>query len=161
MPSPLAILGILLAISVAGNALLAKLYVGAREDVAAITQKHSSFVAGVKVAGEKAEKDAKDRTAAEKLSKEKADAENAKTAAANAAAIAVVRHQRDSARSAFLSSTPPGSRCPDGQACFNRAEYQRAYGKLVADLRAIADEGTAVATDLNTARKWAQGATAH
>ena len=161
MPSPLLIVGILLAISVAGNALLSKLYVGAKQDVAAITQKHNSFVAQVKVEGERSEAEAKARTAAEKLSKEQADAENKKSAAANAASIAELRHQRDSARRAFLSSSPPGSVCPDGQACFLKADFERAYGKLVADLRGIADQGTAVTIDLDTAKKWALSATPH
>lgn len=153
--SPMVILGILLAISVAGNGLLAKLYVGAKEDLAAETQRFKSFKAQVQVEGEKAEKEAKERTAAELKSKETADAENARTVAANARTIAELRHQRDSARSAFLSAAPTGSKCADNQACFDRAEYVRAHGELVKSLRGFADEGTAVTTDLDTAKRWA------
>ena len=59
MPSPTVILGILLALSVAANGILAKLYVGAREDVARVTQAFASFKAQVKVEGEQAAAKAK------------------------------------------------------------------------------------------------------
>lgn len=153
--SPMVILGILLAISVAGNGLLAKLYVGAKEDLAAETQRFKSFKAQVQVEGEKAEKEAKERTAAEKKEKENADAENARTVAAHLSTIAELRHQRDSARRAFLSTPPTGSKCPDGQTCFDRADYLGAHGILVKGVRGLADEGTAVTDDLNTAKRWA------
>ena len=58
MPSPTIILGLLLALAVAGDALLAKLYVGAKQDVARVQQAYDSFKAQVKVEGEEAQKKA-------------------------------------------------------------------------------------------------------
>ena len=157
VPSPTIILALLLALSVASDALLAKLYVGSQKEVARVQQAYDSFVAQVKVQGEEAQKKAAATEMADKLRKDTADAENKATAAANARTIAELRHQRDSATRGFLSSTPANSRCPPEQTCFNAAELQRAYGEHVKVLRGLADEGTAVVTDLDTARKWAQG----
>lgn len=153
--SPLAIMGLLLALAVAGDALLAKLYVGAKADVARIQQAYDSFVAQERALGEKAKAEAEATKKADIVAREKADAENAAAVARLNTTIGELRHQRDSARSAFLSAAPAGSKCPQGQACFDRAEFERAYGGLVKELRGLADEGTAVTTDLNTAKRWA------
>ncbi len=61
------------------------------------------------------------------------------------------------AASGRLPAAPSGSKSPEGQACFDRAELQRAYGKLVEELRAIAAEGSEVEAALKTAREWANG----
>lgn len=66
-----------------------------------------------------------------------------------------VRHERDSARSAFLSAAPAGSKCPDGQICVDRAEYLGAYRGLISEVRSAGDEGSEVTVDLNTAKLWA------
>lgn len=150
------ILVLLLALATAGDAILAKLYVGAKQESARIEQAFNSFKAQVKVEGEKAALEAKTREMQDKLRKDTADAENAHTIASLNATIGELRHQRDSARRSFLSSTPAGSKCPPEQTCFDRAEFQRTYGGLVKDLRGFADESTAVNTDLDTAKKWAQ-----
>ena len=156
MPSPAIILGLLLALAVAGDALLAKLYVVAKQDVARVQQAYDSHLAQDMVLGEEAQKKAAATEMADKLRKDSADAENKATAAATARTIAELRHQRDSATRGFLSSTPANSRCPDKQTCFDSAELQRAYGDHVKELRGLADEGTTVTADLDTARKWAQ-----
>lgn len=156
MPSPTVILALLLFLSVVGNGILSKLYVGAREDVAREKQAYTSHLAQDKVLGDEAKKKADETKAADDKRKRDADAENKATAAATARTIAELRHQRDSATRGFLSSTPANSRCPDGQTCFDAAEFQRAYGDHVKRLRVLADEGTAVTTDLDTARKWAR-----
>ena len=56
--SPTLILGLLLAISVSGNALLSKIYIGAKQEVARVQQAYDSFKAQVKVEGEEAQKKA-------------------------------------------------------------------------------------------------------
>jgi hypothetical protein len=150
------ILGLLLALSVAWNGIIARLYVGAREDVASGKQAYASHLAQDRVVGEEAAKKAKVQEMSDKLKKDTADAENKAAAAATARTIAELRHQRDSATRGFLSATPPNSRCPDKQTCLDSAEFQRAYGEHVTRLRGLADEGTAVTTDLDTARKWAR-----
>lgn len=155
--SPTIILGILLAISVAGNAVLAKLYVGAREDVARITQAFNSFKAQVKVEGEAAAKKAAVTEMADKLKKDTADAENAATVARLTADIGKLRRDRDRARSSLVPAAPAGSVCPPEQACFERTGLESALRDLVAGVRGLADEGAALEADLNTAREWAQG----
>lgn len=105
-----------------------------------------------------------DRYAAEKraaeerdrLEKEKADAKRTADRAAAQRAIDELRHQRDSARAAFLSKAPAGSSCSDGQVCFDGAQFRAAYGELVGRLRGAADECTAVEIDLDSAAAWAR-----
>lgn len=156
MPSPTIILAILLALAVAGDGLLAKLYVSAREDVARVQQAFESFKAEEKALGEKAARETAAKEAADKLAKDTADAENKTAVAALNSRIAELRHQRDSSRSAFLSKAPAGSVCPQGQACFDRPEFERAYGDFVKSVRGLADEGTAMTMDLDTAKMWAR-----
>lgn len=87
--------------------------------------------------------------------KEQADAENARSLAAAAADRDRMRVERDAAVSRFLSAAPAASKCPDGQACFVRAEFDAAYRALVGEVRAVADECSALTVDLNSAKLWA------
>lgn len=146
---------IALAVAAAGDAILAKLWLGARDDRIRVESQFASFKAQVRAEGERAEQAAKAKAVADRKAKGEADAENARTASRNAAAIAELRHQRDSARSAFLSAAPAA---PGGAdvACFGRPDFERAYGNLVQELRGIADEGTKAVTDLDTGKAWAQ-----
>lgn len=154
------ILVILLALATAGDAILAKLYVGAKEDLATMTQKFNGFVAQVKVAGNKQEAEAKAKMMADKLAKDTADAENAATVSRLNGTIGRLRADADRARGGLLPAAPAGSRRPD-LACFDRAEYQRADGiateKLYRGARGLADEGTAATVALDTGKRWAQG----
>ena len=154
--NPTIILAILLALSVAANGVLAKLYVGAREDLAAEKQAFASFKDQVKVIGEKAEREAAATKMADKLAKDTADAENAAAVARLNTAVAKLRRERDSARGSIVPAAPAGSKCPDEQACFDRASLESALRELAAGVRGLADEGAALEADLNTARKWAQ-----
>lgn len=153
--SPTIILVILLALATAGDALLAKLYVGAKSQVAAETQKYDSFVADVKVMGQKAQDAATLKAASDKLAKDTADAENAATVARLNTDIAKLRADADRARGGFVPAAPAGSSRPD-LACYDRATLESALGGFVAGVRGLADEGAAATVDLNTARKWAQ-----
>ena len=154
--NPTIILAILLALSVAANGVLAKLYVGAREDLAAEKQAFASFKDQVKVIGEKAEREAAATKMADKLAKDTADAENAAAVARLNTAVAKLRRERDSARGSIVPAAPAGSKCPDEQACFDRPGLESALRELAAGVRGLADEGAALEADLNTARKWAQ-----
>ena len=108
-------------------------------------------------ANKKAEASARAKEAADRTIKEKADAENTASVARLNADVAKLRNERDRRNSTKLSAAPAGSKCPEGQACFDSASFESAYGELVADLRAKADECSAVTTDLDTAKKWAKG----
>lgn len=103
----------------------------------------------------------KERAAAiaahDELLKEEADHDHTVAVGKLHADIERVRHERDSARRSFLSAVPAGSRCPDGQTCFDRAEYLDAYRDLVSEVRGPADEGSEIAVDMQTAQRWARG----
>lgn len=149
------ILLIALGISAAGDAFLANRWLAAREDAASEHQARIDFIASQKALGEEAAKKAALQQASDKLKKDTADAENAKRIADLNGTIGRLRKQRDSAGAGRLPPAPAGSTRVD-LACFDRAEYQRAYGEFVARLRGLADEGTAATVDLDSAKKWAQ-----
>ena len=117
--------------------------------------KHNQFVGGVKALGSAAEVAAAKRKLLDIKAKEYADEKNRTDLAAARTRIAKLRAARNDSRGGSVSATPAGSRCPDGAVCFDRAEYQRAVGDFTAGARRLADEGTQVSTDLNTAREWA------
>ncbi len=157
MPSPLIILGIALAISLAGNLLLGKLYVGAKQEVARVQQAYDSFVAQEKTLGEVAQKKADAQKADDDKRKRTADAENVATVARLNADIGKLRRERDSRSGGnILSSAPSGSGCPANQACFDRAGLESALRDYRTEIRGLADQAAALEADLNTARKWAQ-----
>ena len=86
--------------------------------------------------------------------KEKADVENKRTMDELTARIKRLRAASGVGR---VPPAPPASRRPD-LAAFDRADYERAYRELVQEIRGIADEGTADAVALNTARAWSNSA---
>ena len=122
----------------------------------AAVAEHNQFKGGVEALGRAALAQAKLDTQLALLRKEQADEENRKRTTALTATIRGLRNERDDARRRFLSAAPAGSQCPEGQACFDRAEFERAYGDLVGEVRALADEGTQVTIDLDTAKGWAR-----
>lgn len=151
------ILGILLAVSVAGNGLLSKLYVGAKADVARAEQALKSFVTEQKALGEEAANRAAAQKMADKLAKDTADAENAATRLADKRTIERLRADADRTRGGFVPPAPAGSKCPPDQACFDAAGIELALRGRREEIRGLADESTQVEIDLATARKWAQG----
>lgn len=117
----------------------------------ACKDEYSQFVAEVKAKGEAAQKAAQEQELKDKKAKEKADHENA----VNRKRIAdLTKRLRERPAGSGVPAAPAGSRRPD-LACFDRAEFERAYGTLVARLRELADEGTAATIDLDTAKEWA------
>lgn len=52
---------------------------------------------------------------------------------------------------------PAGSRCPEGQLCYDEAEYTGAYRDLVREVRESAGEGAKVEIDLDSARDFENG----
>ena len=158
MPSPTIILGILLALSVAANGILSKLYVGAKEDVARVQQAFDSFKAQVKVEGEAAAKKAALQVASDKLAKDTANAENAKSKrdlAGLYAAYRSLRDQRIRAGSSILPPAAPGSADPQ-RACFDRTGLDNSLSGLDAGVTGLLEVGDKAIADLNTARAWAQ-----
>lgn len=83
--------------------------------------------------------------------KERTDAENARRIADLNRELARLRKQP-----AYVApAAPAGSGCPPAQVCFDRAEFERAYRKLVEGVRGVAAEGSQIAIDLDSARDWA------
>lgn len=118
----------------------------------ATKKEYAAFVATVKAQGEIAEAKAKQVEAENKVLKEKADHENAKSIAALNGTIKRLRDERAGSR--FLPEAPTSTSRPD-LACFDRAEYQRAYGEFIAEIRELADEGSTCAVNFDSAKKWA------
>lgn len=152
------ILGLLLALSVAGNALLLDWYTDAKADLAIARDRYTSFVAATKKAGDDQNKEAEKKRLEDEKRKKEADDENSRKHAADALTIAGLRATAAKRNSGggSVSPAPTGSKCPEGQTCFDRAEYQRAIGDFDSGARRIADEGTAVTADLDTSKKWAK-----
>ena len=150
------ILAILLAISVAGNALLGKLLISSHEATARVQQAYDSFTAQVKVLGEEAQKKADAQKLADKQRKEKSDVEHTKAVAALTSTIGKLRSERDEGRNRdFLPAPATGATGAD-ISCFDRPAYLSAYGGLVKGLRGLADEGTSATMSLDDAKRWAQ-----
>ena len=122
-----------------------------------LNAEYHQFKGGVETAGRLAKEKADKRALADRQAKEMADEENRRSMATARATISKLRAAAAArnSRGGSVPANPAGSRCPDGTVCFDRAQYQRAIGDFDRDARQLADEGTKVTTDLNTAREWA------
>ena len=74
-------------------------------------------------------------------------------AADNTALVTELLHDP---RRSFVSTgqQPVGSKCPDGQTCFDAAEFDTALRGFAADAAGFVGEGEALKLDLDTARTW-------
>jgi hypothetical protein len=152
-------LAVLVLVAAAAAFGAAKMHAHDQIELDRVTAAYNRFVGGVAATGEAARKRAAEEAGKAKERKEQADAENRRSHDRDRAVIERLRADaaaRDS-RGGSVSAAPAGSRCPDGQTCFDTAEYQRALGEFDRRARQLADEGTSVATDLDTAARWAQG----
>lgn len=104
--------------------------------------------------GIQAKKDAKAKEDLDKKRKDAADHENALALDTLADTVASLRNSR--AGRSIVPPAPAASKCPSGQACFDRAELERALRDYRSEIRGFVDEGSAVTIDLNTARRWAK-----
>lgn len=148
----LAILGVMLL----GVYLDRHFLTGPRYD--SLRSEYATFKGGVAAAGRAALAANAEREAKEKQDKEKADAKARKRIADLDATVRQLRDdaaKRDS-RGGSASEAPAGSRCPEEQVCFERAEYQRALGEFDTEARRLVDEGSKVTADLDSAAEWAQ-----
>ncbi len=127
----------------------------ARVDEAKAKQEFAQYKADAQAQAAKQARDALAIAVANERRKETADAENARSLAATLADAHRMRVERDAAVSRFLSATPAASKCPDGQTCFDTAQFSTAYRILVGEIREVGDECTALTVDLNTAKLWA------
>lgn len=128
----------------------------AQTRVVAIQAEFDKFKGGVAALGEKAKEEALRKELEDKQRKEKADEENRSTVDNLNARVSQLRRERDAARSSIVPPSPSGSKCPEGQACFDRAELERTLREHRQAVRGLVDEGSAVTVDLNTAKTWAQ-----
>jgi hypothetical protein len=120
----------------------------------ALRHEYDAFKGGVEALGLAAKKAAAEKEAQDKLRKEQADAENKRSTDALLADISRLRAQR--AGRSIVPPSPGASKCPDGQACFERAELERSLRDYRSSIRGLVDEGSAVTVDLDTVRRWAQ-----
>lgn len=117
-------------------------------------ERFDAFKESVAAVGKAQEERTKERTAADKAAKEKADEENRVARDRLLATIGKLRRER--AGSSFVPAAPS---CPErpASACLDRAELERALRNLDAGVQGLVDEGSKAVTDLNTAKRWAQG----
>ena len=113
---------------------------------------HKLFVAQIEVVSEQAKARNAVTNAKNKADKEKADEKVKRDTAALASTIAGLRARPGSGR---VPAAPPDSRRPD-LACFDRPEYQRAYGELLQEIRGLSDEGSKSTIGLDAAKEWAK-----
>ena len=149
-------LAIALAVALLGLAAAAKWAQHEAGKRAEVEGRFTAFKSGVEEKGKQAQKEADEQKAKDRKRQEEANAENKRTIADLHARVARMRASGNNTSGGSVSASPAGSRCPESQACFDRAEYQRADGAFVAGARGLADEGSAVAVDLETARTWTQ-----
>lgn len=120
----------------------------------AVKAEYAEFRTKVAQAAEAAAEAALKKTIADEQKKEKADAENA---AALATLAGTIKRLRDAdADRNLVPAAPAGTKCPDGQACFERAELERALRGYQEGVRGLVDEGSEIAVDLDTAKAWAK-----
>lgn len=118
----------------------------------AANAKYEVFVTKTEAAGKVQDAASKAKDAANKLKQEKANEENLRTKRALTVALNSLRNSRPG--SSFVPAAPAGAVRPD-LACYSRPEFVGAVGSFIEAARGLADEGTAAAIDLNTARQWA------
>ena len=109
------------------------------------------YVEKTKAEGVKARQEKQDQEMRDKLNLEKADATKNKTIADLRTTVKRLRDSRPSG-----GTVPPASSessRPD-LAAFDRAEFERAYGKLVAGVRGIADTCSEAVVDLDVVKQW-------
>lgn len=134
------------------------MYVHDQKAYTKLLAESASFHAGVETAFADYEAARKARETKDQSDREKADANQKRDLAAARADAKRLRGERDDARSRFLAEVPPGSKCPDGQVCFDRPLFDAAYRGLVVSIRASADSCTSVELALKSAMDWADGA---
>lgn len=117
-------------------------------------ERFDDFKTMVEATGKAQEERTAARIAHDELLKEEADNDH-QVALAELRAH-VKRLRRDADRS-VLPATPAGSKCPDGQTCYDLGELDRAVREYTAGLRALADQCSQMIVELETARKWAHG----
>ena len=150
--------GLVIVVLSAAVAIQTKRVATAKAETAAAVAMHNQFVGGVEALGREAKKEALERDLWNTIHKRKTDEENVRKHIADRSTIERLRADaaaRDT-RGGSLSEAPAGSQCPAGFTCFDRAEYQRTMGEADREARQLADEGTSVTTDLNSAKRWAK-----
>lgn len=122
----------------------------------ALQSEFDTFRGGVEALGRAAEARKVAKEAADRLAKEKADRENKDATGRLLADVRRLRDERDRARGSFVPSPAPDSRDP-ATSCFDRNLLEQAIGRLVGQLRGIAETGDQTALSLRIAREWAAG----
>ena len=137
-----------------GVALLAAVMWGRWEHTRYVAERDSflTFRTEVNVKGTAAKDAAAKQTQLDQLKKEKTDADYEKRIAVLGSTVGKLRREAD-ARGSGVPAASPTSKRPD-LACFDRAEYQRAYGEFTQEIRGLADEGTAGTVGLDVAKEW-------
>ncbi len=114
---------------------------------------YDQFKGGVAALGEAAKVKAKKEATANKLAQRRANEQNTSTITTLRADVERLRNDRDRAGGGRVPPAPAGTIRPD-LACFDRASLESALGKLIGDVRGLADEGSQATIDLDTGKNW-------
>ena len=127
----------------------------AEAEAAQVRGEFATFKTNLQALAETARRERAAQELADRQRKEKADEDHKKAVAALDARLGELRHQGDAARSAFLSAVAAATRRAETAEEFG-ANFERAYRKLVEDLRGIGNACTKAVADLDNAKGWAQ-----
>lgn len=116
-----------------------------------VKKDRAAFISKLEAQAEAQRKEVQRITKENVSRKEKADADHKRTTDSLRADL---KRLRERPGAGTVPAAPSGSGRPD-LACFDRAEYQRAYRDLVAEVRGLSDEGSTCTVDLNTGKGWA------
>ncbi len=116
-------------------------------------EKLEAFASDVRIEGVKAQAVADVRAAIDRKRKEASDAGYSTALAVLGADIGRLRNARSSSNP--VPAAPANSGCPEGWACFDRAELEQAIRRLDEDVSRLVAEGDTVALKLDTAIRWA------
>jgi hypothetical protein len=122
---------------------------------ASVRSEFQRFKDGTSALGEEARKLAQKTKEADLARKDAADEENRRNVADLRATVDRLRNER--ARGGYLPTAAASAGSAE-RACFDRAELERAIGRLDEDVSGIVAAGDEARLKLDTGRRWAQQA---
>lgn len=127
----------------------------ANDRIQRITEDYANFRINTEIVGKAAQRDADAIKATNEARKAASDESYSKALSVLGADLERLRRARSSTD--YLPPAPADTKCPEGWACFNRAELQQAIRQLDEGVSGILAEGDSVRLRLDTAIRWAGG----
>lgn len=128
---------------------VAGFFTGCQEEA----KRHAETMARIEMLGKAAHEHA---IAVNKFNRKRKEDSDATYKSQLGALVAENQRLRSLASRSLLPGKPSGSKCPEGQTCFDTALLDAALQRYREGVRAIAEECSEVALGLHTAQVWAQ-----